>query len=62
MFRNSEPKKKRSTMYKVLRFLKQLFAQHSHLAKYLPLMTETKENRICRLVNDQSFNLVSGEV
>lgn len=42
MFRINEPKKKKSKMSKVVRFLKQLFAQHSHLAKYLPLMTETK--------------------
>ena len=35
-------KKKPSASTRVLRFFKQLFAQHSHLARYLPLMTETK--------------------
>jgi hypothetical protein len=39
MMRINKPKKKPSASAKVIRFLKQLFAQHSHLAKYLPLMT-----------------------
>jgi len=49
-------------MSRLLRILKQLFAQHSHLAKYLPLMTETRENRVCRLINDNSFNFASPEL
>jgi len=35
----NQPKKKPSVSSRIIRFLKQLFAQYSHLAKYLPLMT-----------------------
>jgi hypothetical protein len=55
-----KPKQRWGT--KFVRLLKQLFAQHSHLAKYLPLMTETKESRVCRLVNDNSYSLASNEL
>lgn len=58
---NSQKKPKKSWGSRILRFVKQLFAQHSHLAKYLPLMTETKETRVCRLISDNSYGLASNE-
>lgn len=52
--RSVHRKAKPSIKKAIIRFLKQMFSQYSHLANYLPLMAESTKERVCRLA-DKSY-------